>query len=197
MNRLTRGSSDHWYDDTVTCALCHQCNVAPTQSLKWPSTSRQPATVTSVHLPYSDVVLTGVPVQGADTKSITEVAKAVVSKLKKPLSAEELKTAVACAKFGGGGAAAEGREGLVEAIGGKVRYSKFFRILWLMVFASRFSRLQMPRLRALNTRPHLKCCHSVTDALIHTIGTPTIVGTTGTWIEDYTAKIVSASTALT
>ena len=100
-------------------------HIAPTQSLKWPSTPRQPATVTSVHLPYSDAVLTGVLVQGADAKSVTEVAKTVVSKLKKPLSAEELKIAVARAKFGAA-AAVEGREGLVEAIGGKVCYSEVF-----------------------------------------------------------------------
>lgn len=102
-------------------------HVAPTQSLKWPSTPRPPATVTSVHLPYSDAVLTGVLVQGADAKSVTEVAKAVVEKLKKPLSADELKIAVSRAKFGAA-AAVEGREGLVEAIGGKVGYSEVFQL---------------------------------------------------------------------
>ncbi|KAF8548428.1 LuxS/MPP-like metallohydrolase [Imleria badia] len=94
-------------------------HIAPTQSLKWPSAPRQPATVTPVHLPYSDAVLTGVLVQGADAKSVTEAAKAVVAKMKKPLSADELKIAVARAKFGAA-AAVEGREGLVEAIGGKI-----------------------------------------------------------------------------
>jgi len=100
-------------------------HIAPTQSLKWPSAPRLPATVTSVHLPYSDAVLTGVLVQGADAKSVTEAARAVVEKLKKPLSADELKIAVARAKFGAA-TAVEGREGLVEAIGGKVGYSKAF-----------------------------------------------------------------------
>lgn len=102
-------------------------HVAPIQSLKWPSAPRPPATVTSVHLPYSDAVLTGVLVQGADTKSVTETAKAVVGKLKKPLSADELKIAVARAKFGAA-AAVEGRDGLAEAIGSKVGYSEGFPI---------------------------------------------------------------------
>ncbi|KAH0833920.1 Metalloenzyme, LuxS/M16 peptidase-like protein [Lanmaoa asiatica] len=94
-------------------------HVAPTQSLKWPSAPRPPATVTSVHLPYSDAVLTGVLIQGTDAKSITEAAKAVVEKLKKPLTTDQLKVAVARAKFGAA-TAVEGREGLVEAIGGKI-----------------------------------------------------------------------------
>jgi len=94
-------------------------HVAPTQSLKWPAAPRQPATVTAVHLPYSDAVLTGVLVQGADAKSVTEAAKTVVTKLKKPLSADELNTAVARAKFGAA-AAVEGRQGLVDAIGSKI-----------------------------------------------------------------------------
>ena len=100
-------------------------HIAPNQSLKWPSTPRPPATVTSVHLPYSDAVLTGVLVQGVNAKGVTEAAKAVVEKLKKPLSTDELKIAVARAKFGAA-TAVEGREGLVEAIGGKVSYSEVF-----------------------------------------------------------------------
>lgn len=98
-------------------------HIAPKQSLKWPS-ARPLATVTSVHLPYSDALLTGVLVQGADAKSVTEAAKTIVKKLKKPLSADELKVAVASAKFSAA-VAVEGREGLVEAIGGKVSYSAF------------------------------------------------------------------------
>ncbi|KAG9308700.1 Metalloenzyme, LuxS/M16 peptidase-like protein [Chiua virens] len=98
----------------VLCA-----HIAPTQSLKWPSAPRPSAAVTSVHLPYSDALLTGVLVQGADARSVTEAAKAVVEKLKKPLNPDELKTAVARAKFAVA-AATEGRDGLVEAIGGKI-----------------------------------------------------------------------------
>ncbi|KAG8215156.1 Metalloenzyme, LuxS/M16 peptidase-like protein [Butyriboletus roseoflavus] len=94
-------------------------HVAPNQSLKWPSAPRPPATVTSVHLPYSDAVLTGVLVHGADAKSVTKAAKAVVEKLKKPLSTDEFKVAVVRAKFGAA-TAVEGREGLVEVIGGKI-----------------------------------------------------------------------------
>lgn len=100
-------------------------HVAPTQSLKWPSAPRSPATVTSVYLPYSDAVLTGVLVQAADAKTVTEAAKSVVEKLKKPLSGDELKIAVARAKFSAA-AAIEGREGLVEAIGGKVSCPEVF-----------------------------------------------------------------------
>ncbi|KAG6374912.1 Metalloenzyme, LuxS/M16 peptidase-like protein [Boletus reticuloceps] len=94
-------------------------HVPPSRSLKWPAAPRQFATVTSVHLPYSDAVLTGVLVQGADANSVTEAAKTVVAKLKKPLSADELKTAVARAKFVAA-AAVESRQGLVEAIGSKI-----------------------------------------------------------------------------
>ncbi|KAF8130166.1 Metalloenzyme, LuxS/M16 peptidase-like protein [Boletus edulis] len=94
-------------------------HVAPTQSLKWSAAPRQPATVTSIHLPYSDAVLTGVLVQAADAKSVTEAARAVVEKLKKPLNANDLKIAVARAKFGAA-TAVEGREGLVEAIGSNI-----------------------------------------------------------------------------
>lgn len=126
-------------------------HIAPSQSLKWPSAPRSPATVTPVHLPYSDAVLTGVLVQGDDAKSVTEAAKAVVAKLKSPLSTDELKIAVARAKFGTA-TAVEGREGLVEAIGGKVSYPEVFPHVgvgthWLTVFALRFSRMRMPRLR--------------------------------------------------
>lgn len=117
-------------------------HIAPKQSLKWPS-ARPPATVTSVHLPYSDAVLTGVLVQGADAKGVTEAAKAVVEKLKKPLSTDELKVAVARAKFSAA-AVVEGREGLVEAIGGKVSYSEVSPSSavgtdWLTVLAQIFS----------------------------------------------------------
>ncbi|KIJ58370.1 hypothetical protein HYDPIDRAFT_102804 [Hydnomerulius pinastri MD-312] len=94
-------------------------HVAPAPSLKYPAAPRAPASVTAVHLPYSDAVLSGVLVQGPDAQSVKEAAKGVVEKLKKPLSAEELKVAVARAKFGAA-AAVEGREGLVEAIGGNV-----------------------------------------------------------------------------
>ncbi|KAF9228127.1 LuxS/MPP-like metallohydrolase [Gyrodon lividus] len=93
-------------------------HIAPSRSLKYPSAPRPPATIAPVHLLYSDAVLTGVLVQGPDAKSVKEAAKAVVDKLKKPLSAEELKIAVARAKFGAA-AAVEGREGLIDAIGSK------------------------------------------------------------------------------
>ena len=122
-------------------------HVAPTQSLKWPSAPRPPATVTSVHLPYSDAVLTGILVQGPNSKSVTEAAKAVVEKLKKPLSAEEHKIAVSRAKFTAA-SAIESRDGLVEAIGGKVSYSEVTLCYQIDSLAARFFRTLMPRLRA-------------------------------------------------
>ncbi|KIK79125.1 hypothetical protein PAXRUDRAFT_834256 [Paxillus rubicundulus Ve08.2h10] len=94
-------------------------HIAPSQSLKYPTVSRPSTTITPVHLPYSDAVLTGALVQGPDVKSVKEAAKAVVDKLKTPLSAEELKIAVARAKFGAA-ATVEGREGLMDALGSKV-----------------------------------------------------------------------------
>jgi len=63
--------------------------------------------------------LTGVLVQAADVKSVTEAARAVVEKLKKPWNANDLKIAAARAKFGAA-TAVEGREGLVEAIGSSI-----------------------------------------------------------------------------
>lgn len=69
--------------------------------------------------------MTGVLVQGADAKSVTEAAKTVVAKLKKPVSADELKIAVSRAKFTAA-ASLESRDGLVEAIGGKVGYHGSF-----------------------------------------------------------------------
>ncbi|KIJ18112.1 hypothetical protein PAXINDRAFT_9197 [Paxillus involutus ATCC 200175] len=94
-------------------------HIAPSQSLKYPTAARPSTTTTPVHLPYSDAVLTGVLVQGPDAKSVKEAAKAVVDKLKTPLSAEELKIAVARAKFGAA-TTVEGREGLMDALGSKV-----------------------------------------------------------------------------
>jgi ubiquinol-cytochrome c reductase core subunit 2 len=94
-------------------------HIAPTQSLKYPTVPRSSTTVTPVHLPYSDAALTGVLVQGPDAKSVKEAAKAVVDKLKKPLTVEELKIAVARAKFSAA-ATVEGREGLIDAIGSKI-----------------------------------------------------------------------------
>lgn len=109
-------------------------HVAPTPSLKYPTTPRSSTSVTSVHLPYTDAVLSGVLVQGPDAKSVKEAAKAVVEKLKKPLTAEELKIAVARAKFGAA-ASVESRDGLVDAIGSKVgswhKRSYFLRNLGL------------------------------------------------------------------
>ena len=127
-------------------------HVAPTRSLKWPLAPRPPATVTSVHLPYSDAALTGVLVQGPDAKSVTGAAKAVIEKLKKPMNSDELKIAVSRAMFGAA-AAVEGKEGLLDAIGDKVGYAEGFPhspvgIDWLTVLTPRFSQTRMPRLKA-------------------------------------------------
>lgn len=140
---------------TTTPSSVHSvlsAHVAPMQSLKWPSAPRPSATVTPVHLPYSDAVLTGVLVQGADTKSVKEAAKAVVEKFKKPLSADEVKIAVARAKFAAA-STIEGREGLVDAISGKVGHAEISPCsavgwIWLTALTLRSSRTRIPRLRA-------------------------------------------------
>ncbi|KAH7882078.1 Metalloenzyme, LuxS/M16 peptidase-like protein [Phlebopus sp. FC_14] len=109
------------FGTTVPSAVLSVLNahVAPAPALKYPVVPRPSTTVSSVYLPYSDAALIGVLVQGPDASSVKEAAKDAVAKLKKPLSAEELKVAVARAKFSTA-AALESREGFVQAIGSKI-----------------------------------------------------------------------------
>ena len=105
---------------TPSSALAVLANhLAPSPALKWPSAPPSSTTLTPVYLPYSDAVLTGVLVQGPDTSSVKDAAKTLVDRLKKPLTAEELKSAVARTKFDAA-ASIEKRESLILTIGQKV-----------------------------------------------------------------------------
>lgn len=97
-------------------------HLAPPSALKWPSVPRSSTKLTPVYLPYSDAALAGVLVQAPDVKSVKEAAKTLFEKLKKPLTAEELKSAVARTKFDAA-TAAETREGLTLALGKKVFFN--------------------------------------------------------------------------
>lgn len=94
-------------------------HLAPSPALKWPSVPPSSTTLTPVYLPYSDAVLTGVLVQGPDTNSVKDAAKTLVDRLKKPLTAEELKSAVARTKFDAA-VSVENRESLALAIGERI-----------------------------------------------------------------------------
>ncbi|KAG6329508.1 hypothetical protein ID866_9581 [Astraeus odoratus] len=94
-------------------------HLAPPAALKWPSVPRSSTTLTPVYLPYSDAALAGVLVQGPDANGVKEAAKGLVDKLKKPLTAEELKAAVARTKFDAA-ASIESRDGLLSAVGKKI-----------------------------------------------------------------------------
>ncbi|KAI6144644.1 Metalloenzyme, LuxS/M16 peptidase-like protein [Pisolithus tinctorius] len=97
-------------------------HLAPPSALKWPSVPRSSTKLTPVYLPYSDAALAGILVQAPDVKSVKDAAKTLFEKLKKPLTAEELKTAVARTKFDAA-ASAETREGLTLALGKKVFFN--------------------------------------------------------------------------
>ncbi len=109
-------------------ALAAHLNPAP--ALKWagssaPVASGIPAGVNarSVLLPYSDATLIGVVLEGKDSATLKEGAKAVVGAFKDAsagkVGKEELARAVARAKFQLA-AGIEGREGYVGAFGPKV-----------------------------------------------------------------------------
>lgn len=84
--------------------------------------------VQSVYMPYSDASLFGFVVQGGTAEGVKEASKAAVAALKnaaKGLKEEELKSAVAKAKF----AAASGvelKEGLIDVLASKVGLTFFF-----------------------------------------------------------------------
>ncbi|KAL4071627.1 Metalloenzyme, LuxS/M16 peptidase-like protein [Scleroderma yunnanense] len=94
-------------------------HLAPSPALKWPSVPPSSTTLTPVYLPYSDAVLTGILVQGPDTNGVKDAAKTLVDRLKKPLTAEALKSAVARTKFDAA-VSVENRESLILAIGKKI-----------------------------------------------------------------------------
>ncbi|KAF5349067.1 hypothetical protein D9757_012200 [Collybiopsis confluens] len=106
--------------------------LSPTPSLKWTSgtspiasalaSSGVPASVKVVYLPYSDAALFGFLVQGANGEAVAKAGKIAVDALKSVssgLKGDEWKKAVAKAKFAAA-STLEGREGLVQILGGKV-----------------------------------------------------------------------------
>ncbi|KAI6095761.1 Metalloenzyme, LuxS/M16 peptidase-like protein [Pisolithus sp. B1] len=94
-------------------------HLAPPSALKWPSVPRSSTKLTPVYIPYCDAALAGVLIQSPDVKSVTEAAKSIVEKLKKPLTAEQLKSAVSRTKLDAA-VTAESREGTALALGKKV-----------------------------------------------------------------------------
>ncbi|KAG5638698.1 hypothetical protein H0H81_010923 [Sphagnurus paluster] len=104
-------------------------HLSPAPSVKWskgvsPITAAIPAgaSVQAVYLPYSDATLVGLLVQGQSGADVKQAGKAAVEALKKAasgISPEELKTAVAKAKFAAANAT-ESRDGLVSVLGSKV-----------------------------------------------------------------------------
>ena len=105
-------------------------HLSTTPSVKWsaslsPIAAAIPAgtSVTPVLLPYSDASLFGLLVQGQSGASVKDATAASVKILKekaKELKADELKAAVAKAKFTAA-SALESREGFVSYVGSKAR----------------------------------------------------------------------------
>lgn len=103
--------------------------LSPTPSVKWsqgtsPITAAIPkgTTVEVVHLPYSDASLFGLLVQGPTGAAVKEAGVAAVEALKTAatgLKAEDLKKAIAKAKFAAA-SAVDSREGLVSVLGSRV-----------------------------------------------------------------------------
>ncbi|KAF8651070.1 hypothetical protein AX16_004933 [Volvariella volvacea WC 439] len=78
--------------------------------------------VQSVYLPYSDAALFGLLVQGSTTASVKEAGKVAVQALKTAATGikdEELKKAIAKAKFSAA-SAVDSRDGLVSSLGSKI-----------------------------------------------------------------------------
>ncbi|KAH0580069.1 Cytochrome b-c1 complex subunit 2, mitochondrial [Termitomyces sp. J132] len=104
-------------------------HISPAPSVKWskgisPLSLAIPtyASVQSVYLPYSDATLVGVLIQGATAAEVKTAATAAVAELKKAaggLSAEDLKKAVAKAKFAAA-SAVESRDGLAATFGSEI-----------------------------------------------------------------------------
>ncbi|KAI6103022.1 hypothetical protein F5141DRAFT_1293616 [Pisolithus sp. B1] len=75
--------------------------------------------LTPVYIPHAGAALAGVLSQSPDVKSVTEVAKSIVEKLKKLLTVEQLQSTVSCTKFDAA-VSFESREGIALALGKKV-----------------------------------------------------------------------------
>lgn len=117
-------------------------HLSTTPSVKW-SKSLSPiaagipegASVQSVYLPYTDASLFGLLVQANTTAGVKEAGKVAAEALRKAakgLSQEELKAAVARAKFAAANGV-ESREGLVNALGAKVSLYRTVRFFFVVV----------------------------------------------------------------
>ncbi|KAF9074351.1 Metalloenzyme, LuxS/M16 peptidase-like protein [Rhodocollybia butyracea] len=103
--------------------------LSPTPSIKWsqgtsPISTAIPegTSVEVVYLPYTDASLFGFLVQGSNGSAIKEASKAAIQALKSAssgLKGDDLKKAVAKAKFAAA-SAVDSREGLVSMLGSKV-----------------------------------------------------------------------------
>ncbi|KAG7092072.1 hypothetical protein E1B28_008453 [Marasmius oreades] len=103
--------------------------VSPTPSVKWSqglspiAPSIAPGTsVQNIYIPYSDATLVGFLIQGHESASVKAAGKAAVSALKTAsagLKGDDLKKAVAKAKFTAA-SAIENREGMISMLGPKV-----------------------------------------------------------------------------
>jgi len=104
-------------------------HLSPSPSVKWSkglsplSSVPEGTSVQIVYLPYSDATLFGLLVQGSTPASVKEAGKVAVSALKaaaQGIKEEELKSAISKAKFASANAA-DSREGVIAALGSKVR----------------------------------------------------------------------------
>lgn len=104
-------------------------HLSPAPSVKWSKGISSIATgipegtsVQTVYLPYSDASLFGLLVQGSTAAGVKEAGKVAVQALKASASGlkeEDLKRAIAKAKFNAA-SASDNREGLVAALGSKI-----------------------------------------------------------------------------
>jgi len=111
--------------------------LSPTPSVKWSkglspfSSLPEGTSVQPVYLPYSDATLFGLLVQGSTPANVKEAGKTAVAALKaaaQGIKPEELKSAVAKAKFTAA-TTVDTREGLISVLGSKV---------WFLNYSSRF-----------------------------------------------------------
>lgn len=95
-------------------------HLSSTPSVKWSEAPTSvPVTATSVLFPYSDAALFGFVVTGETAEEVKTSAKAAVAALKAGVKVEDVKRAVAKAKFAAA-SATDGRNGLVSTFGAKV-----------------------------------------------------------------------------
>lgn len=101
-------------------------HISPQPAVKWSqgtssiaAASPPNSSVQTVYLPYSDATLFGLLVQGATPADVKEAGKAAVAALKAGIKEQDVKKAVAKAKFNVA-SSLESREGLISVLGSKV-----------------------------------------------------------------------------